>query len=139
MPQQPSLGLVVDHNVWISYLLTRSFPALADSIDRAEVRLLYWIALLEDLLEVLDRPKLAMHIDALDTELLIHRIRQHGEAILVRSVLTICRDPDDDHLLSLCKDGRADVLITGDEDLLVLKKFGTTVIQSPVAFLRTQR
>jgi predicted nucleic acid-binding protein len=31
----------------------------------------------------------------------------------------VCTDPDDDHLPALSNDGRAEILITGDEDLLV--------------------
>jgi len=34
-----------------------------------------------------------------------------------------CRDFKDNFLLSLCRDGKADFLITGDPDLLVIKKF----------------
>ena len=35
----------------------------------------------------------------------------------------ICRDPHDDKFLSLAASGRADYLITGDQDLLVLRSF----------------
>ena len=37
-------------------------------------------------------------------------------------LLKIRRDPKDDHLLALAKGAKADLLITGDDDLLVLKK-----------------
>jgi len=35
-----------------------------------------------------------------------------------------CRDADDLHVLGLAKTGRADYLVTGDDDLLILKRFG---------------
>ena len=35
----------------------------------------------------------------------------------------VCRDPHDDKFLSLAASGRADYLITGDQDLLVLQSF----------------
>jgi putative PIN family toxin of toxin-antitoxin system len=35
----------------------------------------------------------------------------------------VCRDPYDDKFLSLAASGRADYLITGDQDLLVLRSF----------------
>jgi putative PIN family toxin of toxin-antitoxin system len=35
----------------------------------------------------------------------------------------VCRDPHDDKFLSLAASGRADYLITGDQDLLVLRSF----------------
>ncbi len=48
--------------------------------------------------------------------------------IEVRSVVALCRDPKDDFLLSLAKDGKADFLITGDDALLILEKFEETEI-----------
>ncbi|MBI5529513.1 MAG: putative toxin-antitoxin system toxin component, PIN family [Deltaproteobacteria bacterium] len=35
-----------------------------------------------------------------------------------------CRDPDDDKFLACAAAGRADFIVTGDDDLLVLKKHG---------------
>ena len=43
----------------------------------------------------------------------------------------ICRDPDDNNILWLAQDIAADLIITGDQDLLVLKKFKNTQIISP--------
>lgn len=40
----------------------------------------------------------------------------------------ICRDPDDDFLLAICHDGKADYLLTGDNDLLSIIQFGQTYI-----------
>lgn len=50
--------------------------------------------------------------------------------------ITICRDPKDNYLLSLAKDGKADYLITGDQDLLILEKFEQTSICLLNQFLR---
>ena len=48
---------------------------------------------------------------------------------------TICRDLDDNNILQLCETVEADFLITGDKDLLVLKKYLTTKILNPTDFL----
>jgi len=45
-----------------------------------------------------------------------------------------CRDADDLHVLGLVKSGRADYLITGDDDLLTLKRFGHCRIVTPRQF-----
>ena len=37
--------------------------------------------------------------------------------------VTVCRDPDDNKLLEIAVAGRADCLVTGDQDLLVLDPF----------------
>ena len=47
----------------------------------------------------------------------------------MESEVEVCRDPNDNFLLSLAKDGQADFLITGDKDLLVIQEFeGTRIV-----------
>lgn len=48
-----------------------------------------------------------------------------------------CRDADDVHLLGLAEGVKADFLITGDKDLLVLKRYGPTQIVTPRQFWET--
>jgi putative PIN family toxin of toxin-antitoxin system len=43
----------------------------------------------------------------------------------------VCRDPDDDMVLGSALAGRADVIVTGDKDLLVLKTFRKIPILTP--------
>jgi len=57
------------------------------------------------------------------------------DLIEVESMIKICRDPKDNFLLALAKDGKADILLTGDKDLLEIKKFGKTKIKSITGFL----
>ena len=63
-----------------------------------------------------------------DLEELLFQMKDNGEFINVTSAVNICRDPKDNFLLSLSKDGKASHLITGDKDLLDLKKIGRTQI-----------
>jgi putative PIN family toxin of toxin-antitoxin system len=46
----------------------------------------------------------------------------------------VCRDKDDDEIRALAKAFQAKYIISGDKDLLVLKKFGSTTIVSPREF-----
>lgn len=43
----------------------------------------------------------------------------------------VCRDPDDDRVLAVAQVGKVDLLVTGDQDLLVLKSFLGIPIVSP--------
>jgi hypothetical protein len=43
--------------------------------------------------------------------------------IVMSESITICRGPKDDKLLELAVSGAADLLVTGDKDLLVLNPF----------------
>jgi len=51
-----------------------------------------------------------------------------------QSVSGICRDPDDDHILSCAVAANADYLVTGDSDLLELREFRGTRIVAPRDF-----
>ena len=47
----------------------------------------------------------------------------------------ICRDPKDNMFLAVAYEGKADFIVTGDKDLLILKKFDKTLIITPREFL----
>jgi putative PIN family toxin of toxin-antitoxin system len=57
------------------------------------------------------------------------------EEISVSTKVSVCRDPKDDKLLELAIDGRADLIITGDKDLLVLNPFRNIPIITPLEYL----
>ena len=71
----------------------------------------------------------------------IQQIAGLAKRISVSAQVTLSRDAKDDHYLSLCREVRADFLITGDKDLLSisqdnLKKNGITCfIVTPQVFL----
>jgi putative PIN family toxin of toxin-antitoxin system len=71
-----------------------------------------------------------------DIEKLLLKIRNRTEFIKIKNIVTDCRDPKDDFLLSLSVDGKATHLITGDEDLLVLKVYGQTKILTMTEYLQ---
>jgi len=51
--------------------------------------------------------------------------------------IDICRDKDDNKILALCKNNDVKYIITGDNDLLVLKKYADTLIIKPREFWKT--
>jgi len=65
----------------------------------------------------------------------IETIDEFADFVTVYSTTEVCRDPKDNFLLSLSLDGRADFLLTGDKDLLVLEKFAETKIVTMSEFL----
>ena len=54
--------------------------------------------------------------------------------IPTRKVTGVCRDPEDDPILSCALSAKTDYLVTGDFDLLKLKEFHGIRILSPGAF-----
>ena len=62
-------------------------------------------------------------------------LRENGSLLGPAAVAAdACRDADDMHILGLAKAGKADYLVTGDDDLLVLKRFGRCRIVTPRQF-----
>ena len=79
---------------------------------------------------VAKRPKLRKYISTDELEDILETIDEVAEFVKVASNVTECRDPKDNYLLSLAIDGKADYLLTGDKDLLVLKAMGGTEIKT---------
>jgi uncharacterized protein len=62
-------------------------------------------------------------------------LRKSATLLEPASVATdACRDASDLHILGLAKSGKADYIITGNEDLLTLKRFGRCRIVTPRQF-----
>ena len=52
----------------------------------------------------------------------------------VKPITPVCRDPDDDRILACASEAHAEYIVTGDEDLLVLKRYGAIHIVKPRDF-----
>jgi uncharacterized protein len=52
----------------------------------------------------------------------------------VNPIAPVCRDPDDDKILACAQQVRADYIVTGDRDLLVLKRYAAIPIVTPRDF-----
>ena len=71
---------------------------------------------------------------------IVNFIRKNTEMLTYTPLSTpICRDPDDDHVLASAVSGNVDCLISGDEDLLVLKNFHGLPIIRPGDFWRFEK
>lgn len=122
--------VVVDTNLWISYLLSNNFKQLDDLVKNNQILILLDDILLSEIIEVASRPKFRKYFSKDDIFRLLFFLNEHAEFVTVKSYLDICRDKKDNFLLALAKDGKSDFLITGDDDLLVLKKLQGTKIVS---------
>jgi len=120
--------IIIDTNLWVSFLLTKQFSFLDGLLENWKIQLIFSHELLDEFMEVINRPKLRRYFSDDNLELILETIEQYADFITVNSNINVCRDPKDNFLLSLAKDGLADYLITGDQDLLVIKRFEKTEI-----------
>jgi len=128
--------IVIDTNIFISFLISDTFSKLDKHLRTNEVRFLFSEELLNEFLEVVNRPKFKKYFSDKDLGNLLNSINLHADFIEVTVHVDICRDKKDNFLLALCEDGKADYLITGDEDLLILKKFKKTTILKITDYLK---
>jgi uncharacterized protein len=59
-----------------------------------------------------------------------------AELVSITESIALCRDPKDDKFLELAMSGGADVIVSGDADLLVLNPFRGIPIVPPATFVR---
>ena len=59
-----------------------------------------------------------------------------GEEVTPVEQVTACRDPKDDKFLAIAAAGEADLIVSGDQDLLALHSYAGIPIVPPVDFLR---
>jgi putative PIN family toxin of toxin-antitoxin system len=94
--------------------------------------------LIAELTEVLARPKLKKYgLNPETIGIFLDSILAKGEAVRLLTVMDVCRDPDDNLLLSLAVDGKADYVVSGDQDLLDLLQIQGIPIITPAKFLES--
>ena len=128
MRRRTKIRVVVDNNCWISFLIGRRLSKLVDLLSNERVILVICSELLADLRDVTSRPKFAKYFNQSDVESLIDFMQIIGETIEPQQSVKICRDAADDYLLALAAEAKAEYLVTGDDDLLVIKEFGACQI-----------
>ena len=127
--------IIVDTNLWISFLLTKNANRLDKLVATDKLVLLFSQELLDEFIEVARRPKFKKYFSLSDIDDLLTGLRSQAEFIEVTSVVAVCRDPKDNFLLALSIDGNATHLITGDKDLLDIGTFANTIILTLTEYL----
>lgn len=127
--------VIIDTNLWISFLITKDFVRLDEILFTKKCLLIFSEELLEEFLEVTKRPKFRRFFTQTDIESILETIDEYAEFVTIQTKTEICRDPKDNFLLSRSKDGKADFLLTGDKDLLDIEIFHQTQIITMSTFL----
>jgi putative PIN family toxin of toxin-antitoxin system len=134
------MKVVLDVNVWVSGLLWRGIPGLIlDLSKNQQITILVSEALGEELEDTLRRVKFQSKIQSLATtvEGLLTVIEELSQSCSYLSVdAPELRDPDDLIILGTAQASQAEVIITGDRDLLILKSFNNIPILTPQDFLK---
>jgi putative PIN family toxin of toxin-antitoxin system len=130
------LRLVFDTNVLISGLLSdNSVPQKIFDYAQVNAILLISQETFQELAEVLTRSKFDRYISLEKRSKFLNLLSLNAEMIEITTKINLCRDPKDNKFLELAVHGKADYLISGDQDLLILNPFQEIIILSPQAFM----
>ncbi len=135
MPEKPTIKVIIDTNLWISFLIGKELANLRQLIVDRTIQVVLCEQIIEEINLVTQRPKLQKYFSATKVQELLELLKIIGLWIEVTSEVSICRDAKDNYLLALAKDSQADFLITGDGDLLTLVNFEGTEISTYKDFL----
>ncbi len=130
---------VIDTNILVRALIRPQGtvgPVLLH-LRRGDYTLLYSDGILEELVDVLNRPRIRNKYGLREEDIraIVALLLLRGEYIVPQVTIHACRDPHDDKFLEVAVSGRADVIVSGDEDLCVLSPFQGIPIVSPREFL----
>ncbi|MCH2246338.1 MAG: putative toxin-antitoxin system toxin component, PIN family [Crocosphaera sp.] len=118
------LRFVVDTNVLVSSILIgKSPPDQAFKKIRTLGNILFSESTFQELQEILQRPKFDKYVSYQIRNQFMIQLKLEAEIIIVFEEIDICRDPKDNKFLEVAVNGKADFIITGDKDLLVLNPF----------------
>lgn len=124
------MKVILDTNIWISFLLGKRLSILRDIVDMEGVEIFVSDELLDELRSVAFRPKFLGKIQFQSVLNLFELINAKCKMIEGYSdAESAIRDIKDLYLLSMAEFIPADYLVTGDNDLLVLRNhLGTKII-----------
>ena len=130
---------VVDTNILIRALI-KPYGTVGPVIARlrdGDYVIVYSSPLLNELIAKLALPRIRVKycVRTEHVEALVPTIVLRGERVIPTRQIKLCRDPDDDMFIEAAVAGQAPYVVTGDDDLLTLKKFESVQFVTPRAFL----
>ena len=130
------MRVVLDTNVLLSAALGgRTTRPILLALVKKSFRFYSSDILLEELADVLSRSEWKRLLSANDRQELLSVVRESANIVTHNHQLSVCRDPEDNAVLECAVSGRADFLVTGDKDLLILNPFRGIHILTPREFL----
>jgi len=120
--------VVIDTNIWISFLIGKKLSSLKSLISNKSIQIIVSDELIGEIENVTNRPKLRKYFPQEKVNDFIKLLIIISTHYTIKVIEPICRDSKDDFLLALAKEAKADFLVTGDNDLLSIEKYGKTQI-----------
>ena len=132
------LRIIVDVNLLIGFLIGKQLVGFLQLLRNDEFVLFISAPMLAELVDVAAQPTFLPHVPVELAHQLALTLADLGDLVTVEagSSEPLSGDPKDDYLLLMAEKANADVLVTGDADLLLLENFGATRILSALSFTK---
>lgn len=110
--------VVIDTNIWIRSLLRGrvTLPVL-EAFNDNRFQLVMSQPLMDELHDVWNRPRLRQRIDPIQATRLELQLKNRAIWVEVKTIPPNCRDPKDLPVLATAIDGKANIIVSGDDDL----------------------
>lgn len=132
--------VVLDTNIWVSAIIWGGIPDRIVTLkQQRQIEIASSLKLLNELERTFNKKKIqpklaALQLTALDIINLV------GESVVLYPITELfvpeLRDPDDSIVLATAIAAQAEVIVTGDQDLLVLSQYQNIQIMTPQDFLQ---
>ena len=126
------MRVLLDSNVWLAILTTDGF---CRRVWRASRRSHQFVASQQILDEIAEKLPAKFGFSSRHARLMTFFVERQTETARIVSSINVCRDADDNRILAAALDSGCSHLVTGDLDLLVLKKFEGIRIVTPREFM----
>lgn len=131
--------IVIDTNVFVSaILLPASVPRRAVDKALGHGSMLFSEATFRELSQVLSRPKFDDYVTTEERTIFLTQLARAAEFVSIVQLVRECRDSRDDKFLEVALNGRADLIVTGDDDLLALHSWRGVSILNPSEYLKSE-
>ena len=128
--------VILDTNIFINALLNGSCRPILEAFIQKRFKIAITKDLIDEILEVCDRPKFLDRIGKEDRERLLAIIKETAAIVNPKIKINDCRDVDDNVLLECALTSKANMIVSNDEDLLVLHPYRNVSIVTSEEFLR---
>jgi len=130
---------IVDTNVLVSAVVF-SLSVPRQAVEKVLHRgiLLLSEATTNELKEVLSRAKFDGYVSRKERALFLAQLASVAESLPIIQLVRECRDPNDDKFLEVALNGRADLIITGDADLIAMHPWRGSAIVSANDYLKNK-
>lgn len=128
-------SIILDTNIFISSLLkSKNCLVILGALKQDKFKLILSERLIEEFLIVAKDPK--FEFSKYEIEELEELIKEKAEIVNPAEKVSVCRDPKDNIVLECALAGKPDFIVTGDKDLLSLKKFNNIPIITLYEFVK---